>query len=217
MDWPVIGAVSATILMAGAVTLEVVVFMQPEPAPIMPELRLARLFERDRNLQSESPAPRPAELTEPDPMPTSPMAADPERTASQNAHTASAPARLSPSSEVSSARPPREFKAARLTLPEPQPRVEQWRVVVTAGANYYNLGGHVDRTGIADELASSHLRDALKGLRNFARLPPELRTHILTQNISLPKLAPYRGLLGMNDRTLEEEQAIRFERVVSSR
>jgi len=221
MDWPVIGTVSATILVAGVFTFEVVVFMQPDPAPIRPLPRLPRLIEPARVTQSESPLPRLARLTEPDRVPRSEssLPADPEPAAPtpQQASIASAFAKLPPSGVVYSAPPPREFKTAKLTLPDPQPRPEQWRVVVTAGANYYNLGGHVDRAGIVDELASSHLREGLKVHRNFARLPPDLRTHILTQNISLPKLAPYRGLLGMNDKTLEEEQAIRFVRVVSNR
>ena len=34
MDWPVIGAVSAVAIVAGAVTYEVVVFMQSDPAPV---------------------------------------------------------------------------------------------------------------------------------------------------------------------------------------
>ena len=88
-------------------------------------------------------------------------------------------------------------------------------MVVTAKASYFNLGGHVDRAGIVDSLASSHLRDALKSHRNFPQLPPEIRSHILTQNINLAKVAPFRGLLGMDDKTLEEEQAVRFERVAA--
>lgn len=237
MDWPVIGTVSATILAAGAVTFEVVVFMQPDPAPIRPLPQLARLIgpervvvnesllpplttpiERDRIPQNASPPPR---LTEPDRVPQSEslMPTDPEPAVPrpEKASIASAFAKSSPSGVEYIARPPSEFKTAKLTLPEPQPRSEQWRVIVTASATYFNLGGHVDRAGIVDELASGHLREALKAHRNFPRLPPELRTHILTQNISLPKLAPYRGLLGMNDKTLEEEQAIRFVRVTSSR
>ena len=240
MDWPVIGTVSATILVAGAFTFEVVVFMQPDPEPVRPLLRIPKLIEPDRMGQGESPMPRLTKVIEPDrmaqgestlprrgrltepdriPRSESPMPADPEPVAPtpQTASIASAFAKSPPSSVVYSAPPPREFKTAKLTLPEPQPRAEQWRVVVTAGASYYNLGGHVDRTGIVDEFASGHLREALKAHRNFARLPPDLRTHILTQNISLPKLAPYRGLLGMNDKTLEAEQAIRFEKVASYR
>jgi hypothetical protein len=239
MDWPVIGTVSATILVAGALTFEVVVFMQPDPAPnkplpplaslIGPErvvlneslLPLATPIDRDRVPQNASPPPRLARLTEPDRVPQSEslIPADPGLAARrlEKASIASAFAKSSPPGVEYIARPPSEFKTAKLTLPEPQPRPEQWRVIVTAGATYYNLGGHVDQAGIVDELASSHLREALKAHRNFPRLPPELRTHILTQNISLPKLAPYRGLLGMNDKTLEEEQAIKFVRVTSNR
>jgi hypothetical protein len=238
MDWPVIGTVSATILVAGAVTFEVVDFMQPDPAPIRPLPQLARLIgpervvlnesllpslttpiERDRIPQNASPPPPLARLTEPHRVPQSeslmPTDSEPAAPRPGKASIASALAKSSPSGVVYTAPPPSEFKTAKLTLTEPRP--EQWRVIVTAGASYYNLGGHVDRAGIIDELASSHLREALKAHRNFPRLPPELRTHILTQNISLPKLAPYRGLLGMNDKTLEEEQAIRFVRVTSNR
>lgn len=244
MDWPVIGTVSATILVAGAVTFEVVVFMQPDPAPIRPLPPLATLIgpehvvlnesllpplttpiERDRIPQNTSPPLRPAKLTEkltePDRVPQSesliPTDPGPAAPRPGKASIASAFAKSSPSGVEYVARPPSEFKTAKLTLPEPQPRPEQWRVIVTAGATYFNLGGHVDGAGIVDELASSHLREALKAHRNFPRLPPELRTHILTQNISLPKLAPYRGLLGMNDKSLEEEQAIRFVKVTSNR
>lgn len=236
MDWPVIGTVSATILVAGALTFEVVVLMQPDPAPTRPlpppamligpdrivqTGRLPSLIEPDRVVQSESPQPRLPRLIEPDRIPQSesptPAPPEPAPLPPPTASIASAFAKAPPSGIVYTAPPPREFKTAKLTLPEAQPRVEQWRVVVTAAASYYNLGGHVDRAGIVDELASSHLREGLKAHKNFARLPPDLQTHILTQNISLPKLAPYRGLLGMNDKTLEQEQAIRFERVVSNR
>jgi hypothetical protein len=54
------------------------------------------------------------------------------------------------------------------------------RVLVTSKASYFNLGGHVDSAGIVDSIASSRLRDALKEHKNFARLPPDIRTHILT-------------------------------------
>ena len=126
-----------------------------------------------------------------------------------------APVKPPPPADASGAPSAEPRAAAKPTPPEVQPRVDQWRVVVTAKASYFNLGGHVDSAGIVDSLATSHLRDALKSHRNFAQLPPDIRTHILTQNINLPKIAPYRNLLGMNDKTLEEEQAVRFERVAS--
>jgi hypothetical protein len=86
-------------------------------------------------------------------------------------------------------------------------------VVPTANASYFNLGGHIDKNGIVDDLANSHLRDALKAHSKFPLLPPDIKTHILTQNINLPKIAPYRNLLGMDDRILEQEQAVKFIRV----
>jgi len=93
------------------------------------------------------------------------------------------------------------------------PAAVQWRVVATANASYFNLGGHIDNAGTVDSLASSHMRDAFKVHRNFSKLPPDIKTHILTQNISLPKIAPYRQLLGIDDKKIEQEQAVRFERV----
>jgi hypothetical protein len=36
---------------------------------------------------------------------------------------------------------------------------EKWRVVATENASYFNLGGHINRSGVVDSLASSHLRD----------------------------------------------------------
>jgi hypothetical protein len=93
----------------------------------------------------------------------------------------------------------------------------QWRAVATAKASFFNLGGHIDRNGVVDSLASPHLRDAFKAHRNYPKLPPHVKALIEAQNINLSKLAPYRALLGINDRTIEEEQAVRFERVGATR
>ena len=95
---------------------------------------------------------------------------------------------------------------------------EKWRVVATENASYFNLGGHINRGGVVDSLASSHLRDAFKAHRNFGKLPPDIRSHIASsENIDLTRIAPYRVLLGINDKKIEEEQAVRFERVASNR
>src|SRR5262249_23774500 len=77
----------------------------------------------------------------------------------------------------------------------------QWRAVPTAKASYFNLGGHLDRNGVVDSLASPHLRDAFKAHRNYPRLPAHAKALIEAQNINLSKLAPYRALLGINDKT----------------
>ena len=231
MDWPLIGAVSAVTIVAGVVTVEAVVFIQSDAEPVRrapalasyassversatelpgfstgqppkwtPSFPLISLIDPDRIPQAESRIPA-DQLPAPEPPRRRPAA--------------SASARQAPPGDLTDT-PPGEFKTAKLSTPEVQPRAEQWIIVVTAKASYFNLGGHVDKAGIVDTLASSYLRDALKSHRNFAQLPPEIRAHILGQNINLAKIAPYRGLLGMNDKTLEEEQAVRFERVASS-
>jgi hypothetical protein len=233
MDWPVIGAVSAVAIVAGAVTFEVVVFMQPDPAPLKRTPQLARYGTPVERSAYEIPGfatGRPSEWTpsfplipliDPDRIPQaeSRISADqpPVPEAPRKPPAPLGSARQPSSGEPQKTTSPGEFKTAKLATPDLQSHAEQWRVVVTTKASYFNLGGHVDSAGIVDSLASSHLRDALKSHRNFAQLPPEIRTHILTQNINLTKVAPFRGLLGMNDKTLEEEQAVRFERVAANR
>jgi hypothetical protein len=113
-----------------------------------------------------------------------------------------------------------ELKVAKLTptdtdaLPSATvaPARTEWRVIPTANASYFNLGGHIDKAGIVDSMATPSLRDALKLHTKFGQLPPDIKTHILTQNISLPKIAPYRTLLGMDDKILEQEQGVKFVR-----
>jgi hypothetical protein len=165
---------------------------------------------------------------------------DPDRDAAQDTQAAkgtspaaakapgSAPAKKTTPAAQDAAKPappssPAEVKVAKLNptetdAPPPAaaaaaPRPEQWRVIATANASYFNLGGHIDKAGIVDSLASPHLRDALSKHSKFGQLPPDIRSHILTQNINLPKIAPYRSLLGMDDRILEQEQAVKFVRV----
>jgi hypothetical protein len=228
-----IGAVSAVAIVAGAVTFEVVTFMQSNPAPIKAAPQLSSYGSSVERSAYEIPGfstGRPAEWTpsfplipliDPDrtPQAESRIPADQRQAPEAPVKSPAASAPVKPPSPAGPLTPsqPGEFKTAKLTTPDVQPRAEQWRVVVTAKASYFNLGGHVDSAGIVDSLASSHLRDALKSHRNFTQLPPEIRSHILTQNINLAKVAPFRGLLGMNDKTLEEEQAVRFERVASNR
>jgi hypothetical protein len=227
MDWPVIGAVSAVAIIAGAVGFEVVVFMtDPAPAKRTPQLpSYEASVERSAYEIPGFATGKPGEWTPSFPLiplidldralADKPVQADQTHTPPSPGK--SAPAKQPPPGELANTSSPGEFKTAKLVTSDLQPRAEQWRVVVTAKASYFNLGGHVDSAGIVDSLASSHLRDALKAHRNFAQLPLEIRTHILTQNINLTKVAPFRGLLGMNDKTLEEEQAVRFERVATIR
>jgi hypothetical protein len=91
--------------------------------------------------------------------------------------------------------------------------VEQVRVVATSQASMFNLGGHINRAGIVDSMASPHLKEALQKHRNFGKLPPAMQAHVNSApNLDLNKLAPYRGLLGMDD-SMMETQGVRFERV----
>jgi hypothetical protein len=124
------------------------------------------------------------------------------------------PAKLPPGSARSGPGP--VGTAAILEPAQSGVSAEQWRVLATSKANYFNLGGHIDRYGTVDNLANGYLRDAFRAHRNFGKLPANLRTHILTENICLPKIAPFRALLGIEDKKIEEEQGIRFERVAST-
>jgi hypothetical protein len=92
---------------------------------------------------------------------------------------------------------------------------ETWRVETTAKASYFNLGGHVDKDGVVDSLASSYMRDALKKQKNYPKLPPQIKAYIDAPNINLAKIAGYRALLGIEDRKMEEEQGVKFVRVAN--
>jgi hypothetical protein len=123
-----------------------------------------------------------------------------------------------PSARLNDRMPP----AAYANPPRPEIRpaappmaAELWRVETTAKANYFNLGGHVDRDGVVDSLASSYLRDALKTHRNFPKLPPHIKAYIDAPTINLAKIAGYRAMLGIDDRKMEEEQGVKFVRVAS--
>jgi hypothetical protein len=100
---------------------------------------------------------------------------------------------------------------------QPKIGIQEWRAIPTARANLFNLGGHLDQSGLVDSMASPRLRDAFKKVKNYNKLPPEAKTLIEEPNINLSKLAPYRGLLGMDDRKIEQEQAVKFVRIASTR
>ena len=128
-----------------------------------------------------------------------------------------------PTVEISGRRPPPEGQKRTAPTMTPQskealhPELEEWRVITTAKATPFNLGGHVDRNGIIDSLASSHFRDAIKKHPNYPKLPQRIQTAMEAPNISLVKLAPYRTYLGISDKKIEEEQGVKFVRVASIR
>jgi hypothetical protein len=135
------------------------------------------------------------------------------------------PAGQKPHAEVGGNAPPssepRKMASAHIatsgSASEPDVTTEQWRVTTTSKASYFNLGGHVDKAGAVDSLASGHLREALRKNKNFDKLPNHIKVHINTQNIDLVMLAPYGALLGLDYRKMELEQGVRFERVARSR
>jgi hypothetical protein len=124
-----------------------------------------------------------------------------------------------PMGEQLNGRPPRA-EYASLPRTEGKPAVppmatELWRVETTAKANYFNLGGHVDKDGVVDSLASSYLRDALKKHRNYPKLPPQIKAYLDAPTINLARIAGYRAMLGIDDRKMEDEQGVKFVRVAS--
>ena len=240
LDWTVAGAVAAVAIVGGVVAFEIVALLRSDAAPAKRPPLLAsygssvertaydipgfassgkderplsfpliRLIDPDRDAAQDTQGTKgtsPAAAKAPGAAPakkTTPAAQDAAKPAPPSSPAEVKVAKLNPTE--TDAPPPAAAAAA--------PRPEQWRVIATANASYFNLGGHIDKAGIVDSLASPHLRDALSKHSKFGQLPPDIRSHILTQNINLPKIAPYRSLLGMDDRILEQEQAVKFVRV----
>ncbi|VIO76338.1 hypothetical protein CI1B_63590 [Bradyrhizobium ivorense] len=239
LDWPMIGAVSALTVVAGFAIFEVSGLIRSGTEPVRKQPQLSR-YERpvERSIY-ELPGFGTGGSTEPPPSFPLMRLIDPDRTysieggnppldppppptQSKKTPPSTAPAKVEARGDPKTAKPvAQETKSAALEVkpvavePQPRPVPVQWRVIVTSKASYFNLGGHVSSAGIVDSLASGHLRDALKVHKNFPQLPSDIKTHILTQDINLPKIAPYRGLLGISDKVMEEEQGIRFERVAA--
>jgi len=119
--------------------------------------------------------------------------------------------------------PPASASSAHNEVKPPPPQLKPqissdlWEVRTTIKASYFNLGGHVDKNGVVDSLASGYLRDALKKHPNYAKLPHNIQAYINEPNINLAKIAGYRALLGIDDKEMEEKQAVQFIRVAASR
>lgn len=236
MDGPVIGAVAAVAIVGGAVAFEAVTLMRSGATPAKAPPRLANYgtpverkaydipgFSSNKGDETAMSFPL-IRLIDPDRVP--------DREDFQGGTKTSSPVNSAgldriknttaiPESPKTKAPSTGELKVAKLTPTDTEAlpsatvapaRTEQWRVIPTANASYFNLGGHIDKAGTVDSIATPHLRDALKQHTKFGQLPPDIKTHILTQNINLPKIAPYRTLLGMDDKILEQEQAVKFVR-----
>ena len=219
MDWPLTGALTGVGVLACVVGFGAFTLIQSAPEPVKrvapttvlwaPGGQTATLIVLDPEPDIASYEPPPPERPRvPDPAP---------RKEKKNP-----PALKPPADDYAKGQPlPDQKKSGPANAPPaaktPAPKAvaEQWRVVTTAKASFSNLGGHVDKNGVVDNMANSHLREAFQKHRNFGKLPSNIKTHINTQNINLALIAPYRGLLGINDKAIEEQQGIRFEKVVA--
>lgn len=221
MDWPLAGIAIGIAAVTGATAYGVVSYIESDPPQLKvaakspdptltPRAALRLSLSPDEQFNDTTPLislSRPPNSSEFD-KPADASRMQPVPPPAKDKHPLAARA-ITPAEKP----PPSPSGNIAMVSPHHMQQAVQWRVIATANASYFNLGGHINGAGIADSVASEQLREAFKVHRNFNKLPPDLRTHILTQNINLPKIAPYRGLLGINDKTIEREQAIRFERV----
>ena len=221
MDWPLTGALAGVTLLAGVVTFGTIAVLRSTPEPVKKAPSFVPVVLSSESVADlsgpELPSAAPPSLYPPDPPPTV------ARKAPAAQAPAPAPAAATAPEPRSKAPPPAEQKKvasvapAAQAPPPPSPPVIQWRVVTTSKAHGMNLGGHVDKNGVVGSLASGHLREALRKHRNYGKLPAPIRTHIETENINLVRIAPYRALVGIDDKKLVDEQGVRFVRVASSR
>ena len=224
MDWPLTGAVAGTLILAGATTAGLFFLYQSSPHDlIVPKARLPILMTTySTRISMDSPrlaepVAYPSTQTPPAPLvqtPMEPVNADKIKESTNQYLPHDALARQRSSSDH--AKPASPSVSASLSA-QPQIRVQEWKAVPTARANLFNLGGHLDQSGLVDNMASGPLRDAFKKVKNYDKLPPEAKALIDAPNINLSKLAPYRALLGIDDSKIEQEQAVKFVRVASTR
>jgi hypothetical protein len=224
MDWPLTGAVAGTLILAGATTAGLFFLYQSSPHDlIVPKPRLPILMTTDSSRTSmdsrrlSEPVAYPSTKTPPAPpvqTRTEPVNAGRIRESTNQYLPDDSMARRRSSSDQTKPALP---SASAPSSAQPQIRVQEWRAVATARANLFNLGGHLDQSGLVDNMASGPLRDAFKKAKNYDKLPPEAKALIDAPNINLSKLAPYRALLGIEDSKIEQEQAVKFVRVASTR
>ena len=220
-----LGGVAVLAIVAGY-ELSVLARSHPEPAKAY-QATPALLPTLDRSVASASANPPAAEYTLQSTAPAAAYAPPPQADRPQVASRAESPdypprVETAPSirGRPKEASPPPAISGYKEPKPpqlKPQISVDVWEVRTTAKASYFNLGGHVDKNGIVDSLASGYLRDALMKHRNYPKLPPQIQLYIGGPTINLAKIAAYRGLLGMDDREMEEKQGIKFVKLGGSR
>jgi hypothetical protein len=223
MDWPLTGAVAGTLILAGATAAGLSFLYQSSPHLIVPKAPFPFLMTTDSTrISMDSPR-----LSEPVAYPTTQTSEAPlvqTRTEPVNASKIKESTnQYLPDDSMARGRSPSDYMkpaSSSVSAPlsaQPQIRVQEWRAVATASANLFNLGGHLDQSGVIDNMASGPLREAFKKVKNYDKLPPGAKALIEAPNINLSKLAPYRALLGIDDSKIEQEQAVKFVRVASTR
>jgi hypothetical protein len=226
MDWTLTGALAGVAILAVAVGFEFSVIpgygpelaKKHQAAPILIPAREGAVVDASSNAPSVGyalPSSRPAYDLAPQAN-ASRLSSTPESPQNSSRVEVNTRAKDHPPPPVYSSSAHNEVKPPTPPL-KPQSSSDVWEVHTTAKASYFNLGGHVDKNGVVDSLASSYLRDALKKHQNYAKLPSRIQGYINEPNINLAKIAAYRALLGIDDKEMEEKQGVQFVRMVASR
>ena len=218
MDWPLTGAVAGVAVLAGAVSFGAMVALRTTPEPVKKPPTFVLLLAPPADTPGYTIASLPSDTDDDlrvDSRPSDAPTYPPEQKETVAHRPAEKLVKGDASHSQSNVGP---SSGPAVVTPASPVAPERWRVTTTSKASNFNLGGHVDKAGIVDSMATEYLREAFKKHRNFEKLPPDIRSYINnTQNISLVKLAPYRTLLGVNDKWLEEEQGVKFERIAGAR
>jgi hypothetical protein len=226
MDWPVTGGLGAVAILAVAVGYELIMIprfsLEPakkhQAAPILIPARERAVVEASSNAPAVGYATQSSvSAYAPAPLANLPRLSNPSESPQNSSRVeVTSRAKDHPLPAVDS-------NTAHDEVKPPPPQLKRqissdlWEVHTTAKASYFNLGGHVDKNGVVDSLASSYLRDALKKHQNYAKLPSDIQAYINEPNINLVKIAGYRALLGVDDKELEEKQGVQFVRIAASR
>jgi hypothetical protein len=222
MDWPLTGAVAGTLILAGTTIAGLSFLYQSSPHLTVPKAPLPILMTDSTRISTDSgrlsePVAYPSTQT-----PQAPLVQTRKEPVNEGKIKESTNKYLPDDSMARRRLSSDHMKTALPSVPaplspQPQIRVQEWRAVPTARASLFNLGGHLDQSGLVDTMASGPLREAFKKVKNYDRLPPEAKALVEAPNINLSKLAPYRALLGIDDSKIEQEQAVKFVRVASTR
>jgi len=226
MDWTLTGALGGVAILVAAVGygFSMIPRYMPEPAknhqaaPILIPAREREVVEASSNAPAVGHAPQPS----PEGVGYAPARANAPRLSNTTESPQNSP-RVEVSSRAKDHSLPPVYSSSAHNEVKPPPQLKPqissdlWEVRTTAKASYFNLGGHVDKNGVVDSLASSYLRDALKKHQNYAKLPSHIQAYINEPNINLAKIAGYRARLGIDDKEMEEKQGVQFIRIAASR